>query len=419
MLLILFIKLVNEYNSVRLHQHFCYLQACKDMARVLFDLLDLLVICITFYLLVFPVSSDDNVRNIRVEYNGRNRPTCLSGNGTACQSLDYIFKNLQHVQAQTITVTIASPQVITVKSALTSDSTNTLTLLGDNKDATTGSNRVSINFNLIDFSFPCQYVTLQGLEIVDSRSLIFISSSSVLINDCSLTRVACVKIDPGNAQNPRTKLIINDTLVHNSNFNAVGFLYYIPVQASINRNYYIDMYISNSIFTKNTGKMLTMIDDSCWGYSSYVRVENCTFYANIDPDFNFTITTALDYDFTFNVTNTKFYSNTDLSMIIGLSGSGGVSSQTRFNVIGVNMTENKNTTLLTGDKVYYCNVQVRDSLFSNNDGLIVAMNSSLGYHIALGPSVIVSNVQFEGNKRWFVDVQQKSLVDINNCSFMP
>uniref|UniRef100_A0A1X7U3G7 Uncharacterized protein n=1 Tax=Amphimedon queenslandica TaxID=400682 RepID=A0A1X7U3G7_AMPQE len=53
------------------------------------------------------------------------------------------------------------------------------------------------------------------------------------------------------------------------------------------------------------------------------------------------------------------------------------------------------------------------------DGLVVAMNSSLGYHIALGPSVKVSNVQFEGNKRWFVDVQQKSLVNINNCSFLP
>ena len=397
----------------------CCLQACKDMARFLFDLLDLLVIYITFCLLVFPASSDDSVRSIRVQYNGRNRPACLGGNGTACQSLDYVFRNLQHVQAQAIIVSIASPQVITVKSALTSDSTNTLTLLGDNKDSSTGGNRVTINFNSINFSFPCQYVTLQGLEIGDSKSLTFISSTSILIDGCTLTRVACIKIDPGNAQNPRTKLIVNATLVHNSIFDPVGFLYYIPVQASMYRNYYIDMYISNSNFTKNTGKMLTMIDDSCWGYSSYVRVENCTFYANVDPDFNFTIATALDYDFTFNVTNTEFYSNTDLSMIIGLSGSGGTSPQARFNLIGVNMTENKNTTLLTGDKVYYCNVQVRDSLFSNNDGLVVAMNSSLGYHIALGPSVKVSNVKFEGNKRWFVDVQQKSLVNINNCSFLP
>ena len=381
------------------------------MARVLFNLVDLLVFCITLYFLVFPVSSDDNVRNIRVQYNGRNRPTCLSGNGTACQSLDYVFKNLQHVQAQTIIVTIASPQVITVKSALTSDSTNTLTLLGDNKDATTGSNRVTINFNLINFNFSGVDLTLQGLEILNSKSLIF--NSNVMIDDCSITRVGCLTIVPATIA-AQIKLTVNNSLVQDSKFSDNGFLYYIPPGGDY-PYYTIFMYLYSTKFTRNYGKMLQIATDSNVNYYSEVRIENCIFTTNTDPDFNFTISTVSSYGLNFNVIDTIISGNTDFSMIISMTGGGPVSGVT-FNMIGLRITDNSNIAILTGDGVLNAKTQLKDSFLLNNNGLVLAMNSSMGKY---GSTLDVSNVTFKDNKKWSVHVHPQSATSISNCSFEP
>ena len=393
------------------HLAYCCLQACKDMARFLFDLLDLLVICITFCLLVFPASSDDSVRSIRVQYNGRNRPACLGGNGTSCQSLDYVFRNLQHVQAQAIIVSIASPQVITVKSAQTSDSTNTLTLLGDNKDSSTGGNRVTVNFNSINFNFSGVDLTFQGLEIVDSKSLIF--NGNVMIDDCSITRVDCLAIVPATIT-AHIQLTFNNSLVRDSKFSANGFLYYVP--SGGNYPYFtVLMYLYNTNFTKNDGKVLTLVSKSAVSYYSEVRVENCIFFANTDPDFNFTILTGLSYGLNFNIINTVIRDNADFSLIISMTGGGSVSGVT-FNMIGLSITNNTNTAIVTGDGVLNGKTQLKDSSLLDNDGLVLDMNSFMGkYGCTLG----VSNVTFKDNKNWTVHVNPQSVTSISNCFFEP
>uniref|UniRef100_A0A1X7U2U6 IPT/TIG domain-containing protein n=1 Tax=Amphimedon queenslandica TaxID=400682 RepID=A0A1X7U2U6_AMPQE len=380
-------------------------------SRVLFDMLDLLVIYITFNLLVFPVSSDDSVRSIRVQYNGRNRPACLGGNDTACQSLDYVFRNLQHVQAQAITVSIASPQVITVKSAVTSDSTNTLTLLGDNKDSSTGSNRVTINFNSINFNFSGVDLTFQGLGIVDLKSLIF--NGNVMIDDCSMTRVDCLTIVPATTA-AKIKVTFDNSLVRDSKFSANGFLYYVPPGG--NYPYYtILMYLYNTNFTKNNGKVLTLATKSAFTYYSEVRVENCIFSANIDLDFNFTISTVSGYGINFNVINTVIRDNADFSMIISMTEGGSISGVT-FNMIGLSITNNTNTAIVTGDGVLNAKTQLKDSSLLDNNGLVLAMNSSMGEY---GPTLGVSNVTFKDNKNWTVHVHPQSVTSISNCFFEP
>ena len=102
-------------------------------------------------------------------------------------------------------------------------------------------------------------------------------------------------------------------------------------------------------------------------------------------------------------------------MIISLNGGGRVSGVT-FNLIGLNVTNNSNTTILTGDNLINNKIQLKDSLFSNNDGLFLTMNSSLGPY---GCTVQVLNVEFHGNKRWAIDVHPQSSVSIANCSFIP
>ena len=375
----------------------------------------LLIFSISFHLLLFVSAlSDDSVSNIKVKYNGRNSPRCLTGNGTACQSLDYVFKNLHSVQAQTVIVSIASPQVVTVKSTVTSDGTTALTLLGANEDSSSSRDRISINFNMIQFNFPSISVTLQGLEIVDVHSLIFTCyCNNILINDCSLTSIDRLTIKPTSSTD-HTRFTVNSSLIHDNKFSSSGFLYYIPSGGDYPYyTLYINLYNTN--FTKNTGKILTMANETGVGYYGEVRLENCVFSGNTDPDFNFTITTVLNYGLNFNVINTVFNDNVDFSMIIALSGGGRVSGIT-FNLIGLNITNNSNTTILTGDNLFNNKVQLSDSLFSNNNGLFLAMNSSLGPY---GCTVQVSNVQFHGNKRWAIDVHPQSSVSVANCSFIP
>ena len=375
----------------------------------------LLISSISLHLLFVSALSDDSVSNIKVKYNGRNSPRCLTGNGTACQSLDYVFRNLHSVQAQSVIVSIASPQVVTVKSTVTSDGTTALTLLGANEDSSSSRDRISINFNMIKFNFPISIsITLQGLEIVDVGSLIFTCwCNNILINDCSLTSIDRLTIKPTSSTD-HTKFTVNSSLIHDNKFSSSGFLYYIPSGGDY-PYYTLFINLYNTNFTKNTGKILTMANETGVGYYGEVRVENCVFSGNTDPDFNFTITTVLNYGLNFNVINTVFNDNVDFSMIIALSGGGRVSGIT-FNLIGLNITNNSNTTILTGDNLFNNKVQLSDSLFSNNDGLFLAMNSSLGPY---GCSVQVSNVQLRGNKRWAIDVHPQSSVSVANCSFIP
>ena len=371
----------------------------------------LLIFSVSFHLFVSALS-DDSVSNIKVEYNGRNSPRCLTGNGTACQSLDYVFRNLHSVQAQSVIVSIASPQVVTVKSTVTSDGTTALTLLGANEDSSSSRDRILINFNMIQFNFPISIsITLQGLEIVDVGSLIFTCYyNNILINDCSLTSIDRLTIKPTSSAD-QTKFTVNSSLIHDNKFSSSGFLYYIP--SGSDYTLFINLYNTN--FTKNTGKILTLVNETGVGFYGEVRVENCIFSGNTDPDFNFTITTVLNYGLNFNVINTVFNDNVDFSMIISLSGGGRVSG-IKFNLIGLNITNNSNTTILTGDNLFNSKVQLSDSLFSNNDGLFLAMNSSLGPY---GCTVQVSNVQLRGNKRWAIDVHPQSFVSVANCSFIP
>ena len=395
------------------------IHGCKKIHNIVASatmaLLNLLLMsCISFHLFVSALS-DDSVSNIKVKYNGRNSPRCLTGNGTACQSLDYVFRNLHSVQAQSVIVSIASPQVVTVKSTVTSDGTTALTLLGANEDSSSRSDRISINFNMIKFNFPISIsVTLQGLEIVDAGSLIFTCyCNNILINDCSLTSIDRLTIKPTSSAD-QTKFTVNSSLIHDNKFSSSGFLYYIP--SGGNYPYYtlfINLYNTN--FTKNTGKILTLVNETGVGFYGEIRVENCIFSGNTDPDFNFTITTSVSYGLNFNIINTVFNDNVDFSMIISLSG-GGRASGVTFNLIGLNVTNNSNTTILTGDNLINNKIQLKDSLFSNNDGLFLTMNSSLGPY---GCTVQVLNVEFHGNKRWAIDVHPQSSVSIANCSFIP
>ena len=378
----------------------------------------LLISSISFHLLLFVSAlSDDRVSNIKVKYNGKNSPRCLTGNGTACQSLDYVFKNLHSVQAQTVIVSIASPQVVTVKSTVTSDGTTALTLLGANEDSSSRSDRISINFNMIKFNFPSINVTLQGLEIVDAGSLIFNGVADTMIDDCLLTHVDYLAILPGYFQPPpHPTLTLNNTLVHDTKFDSRGFLYYNPISYARFRYYYLYIYLYNTNFTKNTGKIFAMAAKSVWGYSSEIQVENCIFSGNIEADIGITITTASTYSLNINFINTTFKDNTNSSVIVSLNPNSGYLG---LNLIGLNIKNNTNMILQTGGIILKGTMQLSDSLITGNDGLVLAMNSSLDIYRHSNMTLQVSNVQFAENKRWFLNVDPQTTLNITNCVFTP
>ena len=378
----------------------------------------LLISSISLHLLFVSALSDDSVSHIKVKYNGRNSPRCLTGNGTACQSLDYVFRNLHSVQAQSVMVSIASPQVVTVKSTVTSDGTTALTLLGANEDSSSRSDRISINFNMIKFNFPNTNITLQGLEIVDAGSLIFNGIVDILIDDCLLTHVDHLTINPDSIQSPPSHptLTLNNTLIHDTKFDSKGFLYYTPPQNNLYCNYYLYIYLYNTNFTKNTGKILAMATKSAWGYSGELQVKNCIFSGNVEADIDIVISTALAYYLNVNFINTTFKDNTNFSVIISLNPNGGYLG---LNLIGLNIKNNTNMTMQTGGTIYKSTIKLSDSLITSNDGLVLATNSSLDIYRHSNMTLQVSNVQFAENKRWFLDVDPQTTLNITNCIFTP
>ena len=75
--------------------------------------------------------------------------------------------------------------------------------------------------------------------------------------------------------------------------------------------------------------------------------------------------------------------------------------------------------LQTGGTILKGIMQLSDSLITSNDGLVLATNSSLDIYRHSNMTLQVSNVQFAENKRWFLDVDPQSTLNITNCVFTP